>query len=111
MLKVHSFMVKSYGVGGLLHYTVSYLGQDIDIGRGRPRSLTIKVSLTTTRDFSLICCDHEDQEHRPYCWDRLLLYLRTLYTALLWYPKAKQGQDFRFVCFHFYPFPVLYSLD
>ena len=37
-------MVKSLrvgGGGGLQDYTVSYLGQDIDIGRGRPRSLTI----------------------------------------------------------------------
>ena len=46
MLKVHSFMVKSYQVvvvvgGGLLDYTVSYLGQVIVIVIGRPRSLTI----------------------------------------------------------------------
>ena len=47
MLKVHSFMVKSYGVGGgggggggLLDYTVSSLGQVIVIVISRPRSLT-----------------------------------------------------------------------
>ena len=27
------------------------------------------------------CCDHEDHWHRPYCWDWLLLYVRTLYTV------------------------------
>ena len=42
MFKVHSFMVKSYGVGGgLQDYTVSSLGQVIVIVISRPRSLTI----------------------------------------------------------------------
>ena len=27
------------------------------------------------------CCDHEDQKHRPYCWDLLLLYVQTLNTT------------------------------
>ena len=43
MLKVHSFMVKSYvvGGGGLQDYIVSFLGQVIVIVISRPRSLTI----------------------------------------------------------------------
>ena len=43
MLTVHSFMVKScvWVGGGLIDYTVSYLGQIIVIARSRPRSLTI----------------------------------------------------------------------
>ena len=46
MLKGHSFMVKScvvvvVGGGGLLDYTVSFLGQVIVIVISRPRSLTI----------------------------------------------------------------------
>ena len=35
------------------------------------------------------CCDHEDQEHRPYFWDPILLYVQTLNTTL-W---QTQGQD------------------
>ena len=35
-------------------------------------------------------CDHEDQKHRPYCWDSLFLYVQTFNTTLWWYPKAKR---------------------
>ena len=39
------------------------------------------------------CCDHEDQEHRPYCWDSLLLYVQTFNTTSDGIPKQTQRQD------------------
>ena len=51
--RVHSFMVKSYrvggGGGGLQDYIVSFLGQVIVIVISRPRSLTITLLGTTNR--------------------------------------------------------------
>ena len=47
-------MVKSYGVvGGLLDYIVSFLGQVIAIVISRPRSLTIRLSITAEVGFFL----------------------------------------------------------
>ena len=48
------------------------------------------------------CCDHEDQEHRPYCWDLLLLYVQTLNTTSDGIPK--QNAETRFKAFRIFTY-------
>ena len=51
--------------------------QSISVG-----SLQEQDKVIVFNDAERYCYDHEDQEHHPYCWDYLLLYVQTLNTAL-----------------------------
>ena len=59
-----------------------------------------KIEKTVSMIHPQNCCDHEDQEHRPYCWDLLLLYVQTPDTTLWWNPKTNAETRFQSLSFN-----------
>ena len=43
--------------------------------------------------------DHQDQVHRPYCWDLLLLYVQTFDTTNRWCSQSKRNKIDNFQAF------------